>query len=111
MKSFIGCSLACIPQKWIPVLRSEYASYKRGYIGVDQTRGGGASPRNTDVLRLANSSNEVGGRPSNAPASGHTFASLPLRRSANNSNKASARCGGTPAASLACRASSGGTLT
>src|SRR5258708_34225501 len=85
---------------WIPVLRSGYAQV-REVIRVDTSRkyqerrsqifGGGVSPRNTAALRLANSSNEVGGHPSSASASGQTFASLPLRRSANNSNKASAR--------------------
>ena len=58
---------------------------------LPQTFGGGASPRNTAALRPANSSNEVGGRPSSAAASGQTLASLPLRRSANSSNSASAR--------------------
>src|ERR1019366_8687616 len=97
MKCFIDCFLgARIPQKWTPILRSEYAQITNRR---DQTFGGDVSPRKTAALRLANSSNEVGGRPSSEPASGQTFASLPLRRSANNSNRASARYGGIPAAS------------
>src|SRR5882757_5248524 len=108
MKCFIACSLARIPQKHVLELdpgsgtgfairiRASNGSYEGGYLAEmpdaqSQIFGGGVSPRNTAALRLANSSNEVGGRPSSASASGQTFASLPLRRSANNSNKASAR--------------------
>src|SRR5258708_5844857 len=56
-----------------------------------QTFGGGTSPRNTAALRPANSSKDVGGRPRSVAASGQTLPSLPSRRSANNSNNASAR--------------------
>src|ERR1700683_4778777 len=76
-----------------------------------QTFGGACSPRKIAAFRAANSAKLVGRRPRILGVIAETLSSLPLRRSANSSTRASARYGGTPLASAAFLASSGAMLT
>src|SRR5436190_20215054 len=64
-----------------------------------QTLGAGCSPRKIAALRVANSPKLVARNPKIVWMIGETCASLPLRRSAKSSARASAVYGGTPAAS------------
>ena len=75
-----------------------------------QTFGADRSPRKIAAFHLANSSKLLARRPRIPWMIGETCASLPLRRSAKSSARASAMYGGTPAARLARVASSGVTL-